>query len=84
MLQIKTVRRADPCEFDEAVNAALLEGWVLTRRFIAPDHFIAEMEKEIITTAERDCDNCEYGDLAENSGPCKTCQGFSNWTDPNA
>lgn len=84
MLQIKTICKNLTKDFDEAVNAALAEGWTLCRRAIVPEGFIAEMEKEIITEAERDCDNCEYCDLREDQGPCKTCAGHSNWTDPNA
>lgn len=79
MLQIKTIRRADPCEFDEAVNAALLEGWQLTRRFIGPDSFIAEMEQVIITEAEKCCDNCKYCDCSADAPPCRGCEDASHW-----
>lgn len=79
MLQIKTIRRADPCEFDEAVNKALLEGWTLTRRLTGPDHFVAEMEQVIITEAEKCCDNCRHGDKPAHAHPCNACKDASHW-----
>lgn len=79
MLQIKTIRRADPCEFDEAVNEALLEGWQLTRRHTFPDCFIAEMEKVIITEAEKCCDNCKYCNCSAEALPCFHCEDASHW-----
>lgn len=79
MLQIKTIRRADPCEFDEAVNEALLEGWVLTRRLTGPDHFVAEMEQVIITEVEKCCDNCKHGFLSAQREPCARCEDASHW-----
>lgn len=84
MLQIKTICKNLTKDFDDAVNAALADGWTLCRRFVLPEGFIAEMEKEIITEAERDCDNCEYRDLDPDRNPCASCNNFSNWTDPNA
>lgn len=79
MIQIKTIRRADPCEFDEAVNEALAEGWTLTRRLTGPDHFIAEMETVVITEAEKCCDNCKYSEYAAQTFPCCACEDASHW-----
>lgn len=84
MLQIKTIRRADPCEFDEAVNEALLEGWTLTRRHVFPDHFVAEMEQVIITEAEKCCDNCKHCFTREDKEPCVKCEDASHWEEPEA
>lgn len=72
MLQIKTIRDKDPAAFDEAVNTALADGWTLARRLTGAD-FIAEMEKEIITEAERCCENCKHCDLDGNCEPCRDC-----------
>lgn len=84
MLQIKTIYDTEPEKFDEKVNAALADGWTLVKRHLGTCGWNAELEKEIITKDEQDCDNCEYCDLSEDSGPCRTCQNFSNWTGPNA
>ena len=73
MLQIKTIRKADPCKFDQAVNSALAEGWQLTRRITGPDHFVAEMEQVIITDAEKCCENCKHKDKSANVDPCLNC-----------
>lgn len=78
MLQIKTIRRVDPCEFDEAVNAALADGWTLTRRLTGTD-FVAEMERVIITEEEKFCDNCKYCDCSAEAIPCKDCFDASHW-----
>lgn len=91
MLQIKTIRRADPCEFDEAVNSALLEGWTLTRRLTGPDHFVAEMEREVETEneecyktyddkwARKRCANCEHYGVCTSDPPCSECRDFDQW-----
>lgn len=79
MLQIKTIRNADPSAFDEAVNAALADGWTLTRR-LAGTAFIAELEREEITEGERICENCAHFDLGNDQEPCRSCDEYaSKW-----
>lgn len=79
MLQIKTIRDANPAGFDEKVNVALMDGWTLVRRLSGPD-YIAEMEKEIITEIERCCENCKNFETAANREPCLSCSNnCSNW-----
>lgn len=81
MLQIKTIKkRLDyAAAFDEEVNAALSDGWQLTKREVLHPgqeyvyfSLYAELERVIITEDERDCTNCRYG--AQNGGePCDSC-----------
>lgn len=86
MLQIKTIRnRLDNAEsFDKAVNAALAEGWVLIKREVIIPRaqsenmqthtmLYAELERVVITEAERCCENCAHGDADPNSEPCRSC-----------
>ena len=74
MLQIKTIRNTDPAAFDEAVNAALADGWTLTRRLTGPGpDFVAEMEREVVTEKERTCENCKYWEQQPESPPCRDC-----------
>lgn len=77
MLQIKTIHDTDPAAFDEAVNTALMEGWTLTRRLTGPEGnapgFVAELEQEIITEAERCCENCRHYDSLPHTEPCRSC-----------
>lgn len=98
MLQIKTVRyRLDNApDFDAAVNAAIAEGWRLTKRDVicAPAHptgstlhtmLYAEMEREEITEAERCCENCKWYEQQPESLPCRDCSEDANkWEAPNA
>lgn len=80
MLQIKTIRRTDPERFDDAVNEALADGWTLTRRCLVPEGFIAELEKVIITEAERTCENCRHRDTPPEQEPCFSCsETCSEW-----
>lgn len=72
MLQIKTIRNTDPAAFDDAVNAALAEGWILTRRLAGPD-FIAEMERETIPEKEQCCENCAHYNKRGDEEPCLHC-----------
>lgn len=84
MLQIKTItiRLDNAGDFDKRVNAALEEGWRLTRREVLQPkaqgatfvHIMlyAELEKVIITEKERDCGNCRYGDQ-DGGEPCDSC-----------
>lgn len=74
MLQIKTIYYRIASEFDEEVNAALAEGWTLTRRAFAADGFLAELTREVITEAERCCDNCAHSDKDPNREPCRGCE----------
>lgn len=86
MLQIKTIHNTDPAAFDEAVNTALVEGWTLTRRLTGPGpDFVAELEREIITEAERCCENCRYCETLGGMEPCHSCDASaSNWEAPDA
>lgn len=94
MKQIKTIKyRLDNAEdFDKEVNVALAEGWTLTaRKVLLPpsqpntsNYFnfmvYAELEKEIITDAERCCENCKHFDTSANMEPCLSCSdSASNW-----
>ncbi len=87
MKQIKTIKnRLDNAElFDDAVNAALAEGWQLTKRkalmpksqnekMLTHIMLYAELEREIITEAERCCENCRYYDTAQGNEPCISCE----------
>lgn len=84
MLQIKTIhRRLDHSEeFDAEVNAALAEGWTLTKRAHIFPHYAlyAELEREVITEVERCCENCAYYNSSVASEPCISCNDdCSNW-----
>lgn len=81
MLQIKTVFEKEAEKFDKRVNAALIDGWHLMRRLSGPEGFVAEMEKVIITKAERGCDNCAHCDLDATQEPCVSCDDASRWED---
>lgn len=78
MLQIKTVYDRDPDIFDKKVNAALKEGWTLSRRTFDPQGFLAELERVVITEAERGCENCKHCDLGPNAEPCRSCNDGPN------
>ena len=86
MLQIKTVHNTDPAAFDEAVNTALAEGWILTRRLTGPGpDFVAELEREIITEAERCCENCAHYGKLPHAEPCCNCsENADKWEAPDA
>ena len=73
MLQIKTIKEKDPYVFDSYVNEALRDGWTLARRLTGPNDFVAELEKEIVTEAERCCENCRYFSLHCDLEPCVSC-----------
>lgn len=79
MKQIKTIRKVHPEDFDQEVNDALSEGWTLVRRCVYPSYFIAELEREFISEAERSCDNCKYCDLPNTRKPCADCEDASHW-----
>lgn len=82
MLQIKTIYTRDPDVFDEEVNAALTEGWTLSRRTFDPQGFLAEMEKVVIPEAEQCCDNCKYCDCDETREPCRSCSDEADKWEP--
>lgn len=67
--------------FDEEVNALLREGWTLRTRDLRGNWLYAELERVIITEAERCCDNCEHGDKTPDSTPCCYCDDASQWED---
>jgi hypothetical protein len=79
MKQIKTITRASASEFDEAVNAALVDGWQLIERKLAqtpagtPDYHYAQLEREVITEAERCCENCAHYFKEQGDEPCRSC-----------
>lgn len=85
MKQIKTIIKssATPELFDEEVNAALAEGWTLTKREVL-GHFevsgvpygrtlYAELEREVVTEAERCCENCAHFGISAAAEPCASC-----------
>jgi hypothetical protein len=75
MKQIKTIFvNLDPYAFDNRVNEALADGWELVgRKLIGDSFFLAELEKDIITEAERCCENCKHYDCSATSEPCSSC-----------
>jgi hypothetical protein len=85
MKQIKTITAYGADTFDRLVNEALAEGWELKRRWLLPPtysdgslhtnlrEFCAEMEREIVTEAERTCENCLHRDKNPESEPCFSC-----------
>lgn len=89
MKQIKTIKnRIDAAEaFDTAVNAALVEGWTLTRRdVIRPNaHPVGEtsftmLYAELELDIEKRCDNCKHADKRPDDKPCDSCDSqFCKW-----
>lgn len=84
MIQIKTIhhRIDESVKFDDEINAALAEGWRLTKREFVTGYCVlyAELEREIITEAERNCDNCRHFDNDADAEPCASCSSTaSNW-----
>jgi hypothetical protein len=87
MKQIKTIKnRLDNNEdFDVAVNKALADGWILVKREVlvpnTPDRFTmlyVELEKEVVTEAERCCENCLHFENASTLEPCASCSEDCN------
>lgn len=75
MKQILTIAEKSTQKFDETVNLALEQGWELTKRYYTPDNFFtAELEREIITEAERCCENCAHFDKDPSKEPCCDCE----------
>lgn len=80
MKQIKTIAEDNTQKFDDTVNLALQLGWELVRRYYTPDnYFVAELEKETITEAERCCENCAHFNNPGHVLPCKVCIDASHW-----
>lgn len=84
MIQIKTIhhRIDESVKFDDEINAALAEGWRLTKREFVTGYCVlyAELERELITEAERDCGNCKHCDNDADAEPCASCSSTaSNW-----
>ena len=88
MLQIKTIvtRINNAEDFDAEVNAAIAEGWHLTKReALQPlsqpsnsDHVVytalyAELVKDEITEDERGCPNCKHSGTHPSQEPCRNC-----------
>lgn len=97
MKQIKTIMVTlegpkDIKDFDNKANELLAEGWTLIKRELVPavdlgsayqpHSLYAELEKEIITDAERCCENCKHGDLSADAEPCINCNDNANLWEP--
>ena len=92
MKQIKTIKyQFDAAEtFDKTVNAALAEGWTLTKREVLPPADLgdrvafrmlyAELEREEIPKVGevRLCENCRYLDRPSKQEPCRSCEIVCN------
>ncbi len=79
MLQIKTILKDNPDQFDQEVNAALQEGWTLNKRYLSEFGFVAEMSKETITEDEKCCENCKHENKEPNIEPCRFCNDADKW-----
>lgn len=87
MLQIKTItyRLDNAADFDAAVNAAIAEGWHLTKREVLQPlaqpntnqylhtMLYAELVKDEITEDERGCPNCKHSGTHPSQEPCLNC-----------
>jgi hypothetical protein len=95
MKQIKTIKNRldNAASFDKEVNAALAEGWQLTKREVlqpkaqseslqAYTMLYAELEREEITEAERCCENCAHYDTVSHNPPCCDCSEDANKWEP--
>jgi hypothetical protein len=94
MLEIKTIiiDPVDSAKFDEQVNEALAEGWVLVRRdlLLKPNALYAELERVGDTegqkrrgTAEvdRTCENCKHFEKSCHTNPCALCEDVNGIPD---
>lgn len=94
MKQIKTIKnRLDNNEdFDKEVNAAIEEGWTLTKReVIIPQAqsqattfhtmLYAELEMEVFgKNDKKNCTNCKHkGTLFVPDSPCPECKSYMKW-----
>lgn len=83
MLQIKTIADKLTDRFDDRVNKALEEGWALTRRYYTPnEYFAAELERVVVTDAERTCENCIYSNNRSDVEPCCNCSPDADKWEP--
>ena len=83
-MKIKTITAQIPTEFDNAVNAALAQGWTLTLRRVLPPHTVGGdhpplyyAELELVPT----CENCKHEacDPDDPSTPCHRCENDNCW-----
>ena len=84
-MRIKTITAQLPTEFDNAVNAALREGYELKKRDVLPPYdgqltgwprlFYAELE--LVPS----CENCRHEacDPDDPSSPCHRCEHDEMW-----
>lgn len=94
MKQIKTItwRLHNTDDFDKEVNAAIEEGWTLTkRRIIIPNEqpqgnilytmLYAELEREVFgKNDKKNCTNCKHkGTLFVPDSPCPECKSYMKW-----
>lgn len=79
MKQIKTIEEEKASVFDDAVNTELSGGWELVKRYRQDGKYIAELEQEELTEAERCCDNCKHSEKSASSMPCRVCEDASEW-----
>lgn len=93
MKQIKTIKHLlkASATFDEEVNAALLEGWQLTKReVLGPmptsdpliDTYVmlyAELEREKEPEGGRRCGNCKHLTDISSAAPCTGCMEYNKW-----
>lgn len=96
MKRIKTVMIkmrdvADLAEFDEKVNAAMAEGWTLTKREALQVQSVgvvcilyAELERELVEEKqsepkERRCGNCAHYGTPCYDYPCTCCTDANKW-----
>lgn len=83
MKHIKTIHRRidESAQFDNEVNAALEEGWTLTKREFVASYCVlyAELELVTITEEEKCCENCLHCDNTANQPPCDRCIDASHW-----
>lgn len=94
MKQIKTIKnRLDNAEsFDKEVNAALAEGWQLTKREVLQPKaqsesmqtytmLYAELEREKEPEPEggRRCGNCKHVEDISAAAPCIGCIDHDKW-----
>lgn len=79
MKKIKTIQERKPEDFDDAVNAALNDGWKLKWSKVTSDLigalYLARMEK-----CEKSCEDCRFLGKLLIEEPCIDCGAdFSKW-----
>ena len=91
MKQIKTIKNRldNAASFDEEVNAAIAEGWRLTKREVLQPKaqseslhsytvLYAELEREEIAEELHSCENCSYFRCRSQQEPCRSCEIVCN------